>query len=135
MPTVYKVTSNDTSLKDLELPDWATWLTKEQRDIGHTELEELDSEGFGGDLMRHFAKSSIPSSLLTILTLGGHDVLGGYVLSLVLSSLSTDKVDALLLKISTLKISDPQIDGTPVLQDLFSGSNPLFKIPSYWKHL
>jgi len=41
-------------LKELDLQNWATWITKEQRDIGHSELEELDSEGFGGDLMKKF---------------------------------------------------------------------------------
>lgn len=105
------------------MPDWATWITKEQRDIGHTELEELDSEGFGGDLMRHFISSTIPVTLLTMLTQGGHDVLGAYVYSLILTSVSSKSVDPLILKISTLSISDPHIDGTSALQDLFSGAS------------
>ena len=107
MPTVYKISRRDESLNGFELPDWATWITKEQRDIGHTELEELDSEGFGGDLMRNFISSTIPVTLLTMLTQGGHDVLGGYVYSIILSSVSAKSADPLILEISALSLSDP----------------------------
>jgi hypothetical protein len=134
LPTIYKIVSNDESLKDLELQDWANWITKEQKEYGHSELDELEADGFGGDLFRLFQEGTIPATFLTMLSQGGHDILGAYLYSVLLTSITTQQVDPLILKLNTLSISDPSIDGSKIAQDLFMG-NSQFKIPAYWKHL
>lgn len=62
--------------------------------------------------MRLFLDGSTPVSLLTLLSQGGHDILAGYIYALILTSLSSKTPDPLILKISTLSITDPQIEGS-----------------------
>jgi hypothetical protein len=138
LPVIYYHSSkeDDTQWAGLGLTKWAHWLDASQRTHEHVELEDLDSAGWGADLMEKLVEKDVKVTLFAQFSHGGYDALGGYFFYKFLVSQSTGAEETLLKQIDSLSLEETQQQvhtGVEMLQNLFSGSET--KIPDYWKHL